>query len=105
VKTAIVTLGENGSMLASAGGMWHVPAFEVEAADTTAAGDAFIGGLAAGYLYFSDAQALVRFASAVAALAVTKKGAMSSLPTRREVADFLAQNAPELAEAFRAMVD
>ena len=103
VKTAIVTLGENGSILANADGIWHVPAFEVEPEDATAAGDAFTGGLAAGYRYFSDTQALVRFASAVAALTVTKKGAMASLPSRAEVADFLALNAPELLETFRAM--
>ena len=102
-KTCILTLGEGGSMLADADGMRHIPAFDVRPEDTTAAGDAFIGGLAAGYRYFSDTRSLVRFASAVAALAVTRKGAMASLPARGDVADFLAKNAPELAETFRAM--
>jgi len=102
-KIAIVTLGEKGSMLADADGMAHVPAYKVDPIDTTAAGDAFIGGLAAGYQYFSDMRALVRFASAVAALAVTKEGAMSSLPTRREVDEFLSKNDPDLLKDFRAM--
>jgi len=102
-KIAIVTLGEKGSMLADADGMAHVPAYKVDPIDTTAAGDAFIGGLAAGYQYFSDMRALVRFASAVAALAVTKEGAMSSLPTRREVDEFLSKNDPDLLKEFRAM--
>jgi ribokinase len=103
-KTSLLTLGENGSMLASANEMHHIPAFEVTPEDTTAAGDAFIGGLAAGYQFFSDTRALVRFASAVAALAVTKKGAMASLPSRQEVDKFLAQHAPELHEQFSTMV-
>ena len=103
-KTCILTLGENGALFADADGMWQTPAFEVDSVvDTTAAGDAFIGGLAAGYRYFADTRALTRFASAVAALAITKKGAMASLPSRRAVRDFLAQNAPELSKAFEEM--
>ena len=81
----------------------HVPAYKVEPVDTTAAGDAFIGGLAAGYRFFADMRALVRFASAVAALAVTVKGAAASLPTREKVGAFLAKNDPDLLKEFRAM--
>lgn len=103
-KTSLLTLGEKGSMLADANEMQHLPAFDVKPEDTTAAGDAFIGGLAAGYQFFSDMRDLVRFASAVAALAVTKKGAMASLPSRQEVDEFLAHHDPELREQFRAMV-
>ena len=103
-KTSLLTLGENGSMLADANETQHLPAFDVKAEDTTAAGDAFIGGLAAGYQVFSDMRALVRFASAVAALAVTKKGAMASLPSQQEVDKFLAHHDPELREQFRAMI-
>ena len=102
-KTSILTLGENGSMLADSGKVLHVPAYEVEPVDTTAAGDAFIGGLAAGHRFFADMRALVRFASAVAALAVTKKGAAASLPTREEVDTFLVKNDPDLLKEFRAM--
>jgi ribokinase len=102
-KTSIITLGEKGSVLADAEGVWHVPAFKVDPVDTTAAGDAFIGGLAAGHGYFPDMRALARFASAVAALAVTKKGAMSSLPTRGEVDEVLAENEPELLVEFQRM--
>jgi len=102
-KVAILTLGEGGSMLADGSDMRRIPAFEVRPEDTTAAGDAFIGGLAAGYQFFPDLRELVRFASAVAALAVTKKGAMMSLPSREEVDDFLSRNAPELLATFRSM--
>jgi ribokinase len=103
-KTSLLTLGENGSMLADAEGTHHIPAYEVAPEDTTAAGDAFIGGLAAGYRFFSDKRELIRFASAVAALAVTKKGAMASLPSRQEVDEFLADRDPELRGQFRAMI-
>jgi ribokinase len=102
VKNSILTLGEGGSMLADKDGTRHIPAFDVKPEDTTAAGDAFIGGLAAGYQFISDMRALIRFASAVAALAVTKKGAMSSLPTRGEIEEFLEKNDPELLEIFKA---
>jgi ribokinase len=102
-RTSILTLGEDGSMLSVGDEIQHVPAYDVVPEDTTAAGDAFIGGLAAGYGRFSDLRELVRFASAVAALAVTRKGAMSSLPTRSEVEAFLSKNDPNLLPQFRAM--
>lgn len=100
----IITLGEKGSMLADSEEIAHIPAYGVKPVDTTAAGDAFIGGLAAGYQFFSDPQALVRFASAVAALAVTKKGAQASLPDREEVEQFLTSHDPPLLADFRSMV-
>jgi ribokinase len=102
-RTIIITLGANGSVLCESGKIKHIPACRVKPVDTTAAGDAFIGGLAAGYKSFSDLKALVRFASAVAALAVTKKGAQASLPDRREVEDFLTRHQPALLEQFRTM--
>ena len=104
-KTVLITLGEQGSMLADSNKMWHVPAFKVDPVDTTAAGDAFVGALAAGYQFFLDLRTLTKFASAVAALAVTKKGAQASLPGRREVEDFLMLNAPELLNNFRTMAE
>ena len=42
----IITLGSQGSLIAGADGMEHVPAFSVDAVDTTGAGDAFIGSFA-----------------------------------------------------------
>ena len=46
LSRVIITLGENGALLASAGGLQHVAPFKVSAVDTTGAGDAFIGSLA-----------------------------------------------------------
>ena len=62
-----------------------MPAYKVDAVDTTAAGDVFNGALA---VYLSEGRNLldaVRFASAASAIAVTRRGAQSSVPMRNEV--------------------
>ena len=67
-----------------------VPAFEVDVVDTVGAGDAFNGGLA---VAVGDGLAMpdtLRFATAAAALSVTRRGASESMPTREEVEAFLA---------------
>jgi len=85
VQAVIVTLGEKGSLLVDCHQVVHVPACKVAVVDSTAAGDAFIGGFASALLKgFSPAEA-VRFANCTGALAVTKKGAQSSLPVAEEV--------------------
>lgn len=103
VQTAIITLGEKGCIVADSKNEWRIPAFKVYVEDTTAAGDAFVGALAAGYHFFAELPALAKFASTVAALTVTRKGAQSSLPNRHEVEHFIRAHAPELLEEFRAM--
>jgi ribokinase len=83
--TVIVTLGEHGVVTRGRAGSTEVPAFAVNAVDTTAAGDAFNGALAvalAERAAFTDA---LRFASAAAALTCTKRGARPSLPMRADV--------------------
>jgi len=57
--------------------------------DTTAAGDAFAGGLAVALCEGKSLEEACRFANAVGALAVTRKGAQPSMPERREVEGFL----------------
>jgi ribokinase len=89
VPTVIVTLGSMGALLVTAQGATHLPAFEVEIVDTTAAGDAFIGGLAAALLQGKSLPEAVRFGNACGALAATKFGAQPSLPTRDDVEEFL----------------
>ncbi|MBE6909990.1 MAG: ribokinase [Ruminococcaceae bacterium] len=84
--TAIVlTLGENGSIYAARDGMIRCPAERVTAVDTTAAGDTYTGFFLAGILNGFDAARAMRFASAAAAIAVTRPGAAPSIPTRDEV--------------------
>jgi len=90
IETVLVTLGKKGVLWATQSGSMSIPAFEVEAVDTTAAGDAFNGGLACALAQGEPMPDAIRYASAVAALSVTRMGAQPSLPTRQEVAAFLA---------------
>jgi ribokinase len=92
VGTAIVTLGDSGLVWASEQGEGQMPAFAVEAVDTTAAGDAFCGALATALGAGKDLSASLRFANAAGAIAVTKSGAQPSLPTRAEIDRFLQQS-------------
>jgi ribokinase len=93
VGTAIVTLGEQGSVACGPGGTQLAPAYRVTAVDTTAAGDAFNGALALALAERRPLQPALRFASAAAALACTRRGAQASLPTREEVETFLTNQA------------
>jgi ribokinase len=92
VKTALVTLGARGVLWATGERRTRVPAFCVQAVDTTAAGDAFNGGLAYALGTGMEMRAAIRYASAVAAIAVTRMGAQPSLPTQDEVQAFLQQS-------------
>ena len=85
----VITLGARGALVLSEGKAWRIPAFQVKAIDATAAGDAFVGALAAAYATHRDLAAALREASAAGALAATKLGAQPSLPTRAEVDEFL----------------
>ena len=85
----ILTLGAQGSYVALAKLRKVVPAFKVEAIDTTAAGDVYCGSLATALVEGKNIQDAVRFASAAAAIAVTRLGAQPSAPTREEIEAFL----------------
>jgi ribokinase len=90
VPNLVVTLGAQGCRWVTAGRDETYPPFAVQAIDTTAAGDAFNGGLAVALARGLALPAAIRFASAVGALSVTRLGAMSSLPNAAEVEEFLA---------------
>ena len=81
----VVTLGERGAMLAGPKGVSFYPARKVTAVDTTAAGDAFLGGLAHGLEQGYTIEEAVRIGQDTAAYAVQKHGAQPSLPTWREL--------------------
>jgi ribokinase len=89
-QATVVTVGERGAFLATAEGTLHVPAPRVEVVDTTAAGDAFVGGLAVSLLRRASLHAAVRYATCVGALTVTKFGAQTSLPSATDVQAFIA---------------
>lgn len=87
VGAVLATLGEKGSYLWRHGEERAFPAIPVRAIDTTGAGDAFNGGLACGIALYgrSDLPRAIRFATAVAALSVTREGTSASMPSAAEV--------------------
>ena len=89
VPCVVVTLGAHGCCAWRGGELLRQAAFAVDAVDTTAAGDTFCGTLVAALSQGSAMPAALRRASAAAALACTRLGAQTSIPTRAEVDDFL----------------
>jgi len=91
VPTVIVTLGKRGCFVSQANGFTFIPAHTgLNVVDTTGAGDAFVGGFAAGFVQSGgDVAAAARHGSAAAALSVTKFGTAPSMPTKKEIAAFL----------------
>jgi ribokinase len=82
----IIKMGARGAFIASAGGQRTlVPGFKVPVVDSTAAGDAFNGGLAVALMRGAGLVDAVRFAAAVGAVSVTRAGAQPAMPTSREV--------------------
>lgn len=89
VKNVIITMGAKGAICCNEQGAHHVPSYAVQAIDTTAAGDAYTGGLAAALAEGKTLLESMGFAAAAAALSVTKQGAQPSLPWRIEVGEFM----------------
>jgi ribokinase len=87
----IVTRGEHGVLAVAPDVRLSLPAFKVKVVDTTAAGDAFIGGLALALAKDKPLKEALVYAGACGALAVTKFGAQPSLPSREEVDAFLSK--------------
>ncbi len=89
-KNVLVTMGAKGVLAANAGQAVMISAPKITAVDTTAAGDAFNGGLAWALGHGMDFIAAVRHASFVGALSATRLGAQPSLPTKDELERFVA---------------
>lgn len=83
--TVCVTLGTRGCMLLAGDRLFKTPAFTVDAVDTTGAGDVFRGALMFSLLRGDAPEVMLRFASAAAAVACTREGAIAGVPTLDEV--------------------
>lgn len=96
VGAVAITLGERGSLVMERQGdgakaAVRVPPYAVKPVDTVAAGDAFNGALAVRLAEGASLEEAARYASAVAAIAVTRQGAQPSMPRREEVDQFIAE--------------
>ena len=91
VPAVLLTLAERGCFVSQGCGYVHLPAHAgMKVVDTAGAGDAFVGGFAAGLVRFNRSiYEAARFGNSVAALSVTKSGTAPSMPTAREIARFL----------------
>ncbi|MDO7806278.1 ribokinase [Lactiplantibacillus pentosus] len=86
VANVIITVGSKGAFWMRGAEHGFVPAFKVDAVDTTAAGDTFIGALSSVLQPdFSNLAEAVRFANRASSLAVQKLGAQPSIPTQAEI--------------------
>jgi ribokinase len=89
-RRVLITMGAKGALFVDGDSpAQSIAAFKIQAVDTTAAGDAFVGALAAALARDKDWKTSLHEASAAGALAATKLGAQPSLPTRAELDDFL----------------
>ena len=88
-KNALITLGKQGCAYCWQGSVGYEDIIPVQVADTTAAGDSFIGGLCARLCDGAEFPDAVRYATAVSALTVSRPGASVSIPTCAEVEAFL----------------
>lgn len=92
VGAVVITLGEQGALCLDGDGQAAaLPAYDVQAVDTVAAGDAFNGALAVRLAEGATLSEAARYANAVAAISVTRHGAIPSMPFRPEVEAFLEQ--------------
>ena len=89
-EAVVITLGGEGACVVTSGADWLVPAFPVTPVDTVAAGDVFNGALAVALAEGLDWREAAGFASAAAAISVTRRGAQDSAPHRREIVALLA---------------
>ncbi|PTY39710.1 ribokinase [Brachyspira hampsonii] len=85
VKNIILTLGANGCDLINKERIKHFDAYQVDVADTTAAGDSFLGGVVRMMADNKTIEEAISFAMKVSNITVTRKGAIDSIPTYDEV--------------------
>lgn len=89
VKQVLITLGSKGVFVSADGREEIIPAYHVNALDTTGAGDAFNGGILAALSKGKSIWEAVRFANALAAVSVQRLGTTPSMPWLEEVEEFM----------------
>jgi ribokinase len=89
VEEVVITMGAQGAYVRSGSRELIIPRLNVEAIDTTGAGDAFNGGLVTALAEDKDLFAAAEFANVVGALSVTKKGTAPAMPFRKDIDAFM----------------
>ena len=89
VKNVLITMGSKGVYIATGKSRGLLPAYRVDAVDTTGAGDAFNGGLAAALAEGKDLWEAAKFANALAAISVQRIGTTPAMPERSEIDEFI----------------
>ena len=85
----VLTLGKDGAKYAEGDEIYHQPIFPVKAVDTTAAGDTFTGYFLAGLLDGMEISEILKMSAKASSIAVTRNGAVQSIPFRNEVVEAL----------------
>ena len=88
-RPVVITCGERGLLFGTGDDFQHIPAFEVDSIDTTAAGDVFHGAFAYGVFKGLAMEETLRLAAAAAALSTTVRGGRTSIPSLARVEEFL----------------
>ena len=88
VERVVITMGSTGAYLYQAGKGVMIPAYKVDAVDTTAAGDVYNGALCAALAEGMSLEQALHFATKASAISVTRAGAQPSVPSREEVENF-----------------
>jgi ribokinase len=101
-RQVALTLGALGVVLGDSNGVRHLPAFKVAPVDTVAAGDTFCGALAVAWCEKRPFDTAAQFASAAAAIAVTRAGALPSIPSRAEIESYCRQQKLETHAFFKS---
>ena len=91
-ENIVITLGARGAFVKNSDRDEFLAGFKVKAVDTTAAGDVFCGALAVSLSEGKTIFEAVKFASAASAISVTRLGAQPSIPSRKEIDEFLYSN-------------
>ena len=85
----VLTLGKDGAKYAEGDKVYYQPIFKVKAVDTTAAGDTFTGYFLAGLIEGMEIPEILKMSAKASSIAVTREGAVPSIPYRKEVVEAL----------------